>query len=138
MTTVRKALSKLALCVALLLPGAVATAAPAQAHYDHWHQATCQGQWLLLYNWPTANAGHRVIYWTSPTGDMPLDDPELTVYARQGYECGWMGAMIAAPWGQVVCEFGYCGSGVINAFANGWTARHLFGPYAGYVAVYHR
>ncbi len=129
---------KVLLCVSLIIGSVVANPVPANAHYDHWHTATCQGQWLLLYNWPTSSNGTRVYYWTSPTGIMALDNPELSIYARQGYECGWMGAMAANPWGQVVCEFGYCGSGVITAFARGWMARHLFGPAAGWVAVYSR
>ncbi len=132
----RKALSKLLLCMALILPTMFVAPTPAQAHYNHWHQATCQGQWLLLYNWPSAYGGTRVIYWTSPTGEMTLDNPELTVYAQQGYECGWLGAMVARPWIQQVCEFGYCGQGYIVRFAGGWTARHFGGPYAGYIAVY--
>ena len=129
---------KVLLCVALVLGASTVDVKPALGHYDHWHQATCQGQWLLLYNWPSANSGQRVIYWTSPTGEMSLWNPELTVYAQQGYECGWMGAMIANPWFQQVCEYGYCGQGIIHAFANGWMARHFGGPYAGWVAVYSR
>jgi hypothetical protein len=129
---------KMLLAIALLVAAIAPNASPAAAHYDDWHRATCQGQWLLLYNWPSSWSGQRVIYWTSPTGEMPLDAPELHVYAQQGYECGWMGAMIAPPWGQQVCEFGYCGVGIINAFANGWMARHFHGPAAGWVAVYNR
>lgn len=124
------------LLIFALLGGSMAIASPAEAHYDHWHQATCQGQWLLLYNWPSQWNGTQVIYWTSPTGEMPLNDPELHYYATQGYECGWLGALAARPWIQQVCEFGYCGTGMIAWFAGGYTARHYDGPYAGYLAVY--
>src|SRR5687767_14366938 len=112
MMRIRRTLAALVLLASVL----VVNPPPASAHYDHWHQATCQGQWLLLYNWPSSWGGNRVNYWTSPTGSMPLDNPELTIYAQQGYECGWMGAMNGV-WGQQVCEFGYCGSGIINHFA---------------------
>lgn len=126
----RKLIVASALLFATLLP-----ATPASAHYDDWHNATCQGQWWLMYNWPSAYGGTRVYYWTDPTGVMQLDNPELTVYAQQGYECGWMGAMIHYAWIQQVCEFGYCGNGMLTPFANGWMTRHFDGPAAGAVAV---
>ncbi len=131
-------MKKILLCIALLVGSLGFNQAPAVAHYDDWHNATCQGQWWLMYNWPSAYNGTRVYYWTSPTGVMTLNDPELPYYASTGYECGWMGAMIANPWIQQVCEFGYCGQGIITAFANGWIARHFGGPNAGWLAVHSR
>lgn len=131
-------MKKILLCVALIFGSLTFNTAPASAHYGDWHNATCQGQWWLMYNWPIDWNGEKVIYWTSPTGEMPLYNPELTYYAQQGYECGWMGAMIARSWIQQVCEFGYCGQGMITAFANGWIAKHFGGPYAGWLAVYQR
>lgn len=128
----RKLIAALALAAGLVM-GAVQ---PAQAHYDHWHQATCQpGGQALWYNWPSAYGGTRVIYWRYTEGYINVDTPFLDAYAQMGYECGF-GHVLTNAWIQQVCEFGYCGQGMIQAFAYGQLVRHFGGPAAGWVAVH--
>lgn len=136
---VRKALSKLLLCLALVGATVALPASPAQAHYDDWHQATCQHYEVastLWYLWPSQWGGTRVTYWQHPYGYINVDVQFLSYYGQTGYECGWLGQVRTSAWIQQVCEFGYCGQGTIQAFERGQIVRHFGGPSTGWVAAY--
>ena len=112
---------------------------PATAHYDDWHQATCQqpGTNSRWYRWPSAYTGTRVTYWKAYTIDYVNVDVQFLQYdGETGYECGWLKEVRTHAWIQQVCEFGYCGQGTIQAFQNGQIVRHFGGYAAGWVAAY--
>lgn len=132
-------MKKILLALAVLGSALTLQASPAQAHYDHWHQATCQNYPAtntLWYNWPSQWGGTKVTYWQHPYGYIDVDVQFLDYYAQNGYECGWLGQVRTNDWIQQVCEFGYCGQGTIQAFEHGQIVRHFGGYAAGWVAAY--
>lgn len=131
-------MKKILLCIALLFGSLVFNVTPASAHYDDWHQATCQnGGAALWYYWPSSYGGTRVTYWEAyEINYVNVDVQFLSYYDYYGYECGWLGEVRTPAWVQQVCEFGYCGQGTIQAFEHGQIVRHFGGPSAGQVAGY--
>lgn len=128
----RKALSKLLLVIALTTPALIVSAAPAQAHWDHWHTTTCQTSpgetsWYYINS---VYGGNRITYWRPSTGYLDVLWPMVSTYQWWGWECGPPGLPITNYWQQTVCELGYCGPGAIQAFQNGQFAWHYGGPNA--------
>ncbi len=128
----RKLLLAILLSIAVIIP-----ATPASAHYDDYHLATCQPPGASLwYMWPSAYGGTRVVYFRAYYGYINVELEFLNYYAQTGYECGWLGPVTTSAWIQQVCEFGYCGTGMIQAFTRGQVVKHFAGPAAGWVAAY--